>query len=64
MMATAVLFGFGSTYVGLLVSYNFDTAAGATIVLVATILFFVVLVADNLRDGLRPRHSAAGWGHE
>jgi len=64
MMASAIVFGTGSTYVGLLISYNFDTAAGATVVLVATIVFFVVLTAANVRAELTSRPSAAGWGHE
>ena len=48
MMATAAVIGSLSAYVGLLLSYNFDTAAGATIVLVATIVFFVVLAVVNV----------------
>jgi ABC-type Mn2+/Zn2+ transport system permease subunit len=64
MMMTAVIVGAVSTYLGLLISYNFDTAAGATIVLVATFIFFSVLTAANVRAGLRQRPSSAAWGHE
>jgi ABC-type Mn2+/Zn2+ transport system permease subunit len=55
MMATAAVFGSAVTYLGLLLSYNLDTAAGATIVLVATLLFFTVLAAVNVRAALAHR---------
>ena len=50
MMAWGAAIGIVATYVGLLVSYHFDVAAGATIVLVAAGIFFAVLVGTNLRD--------------
>jgi ABC-type Mn2+/Zn2+ transport system permease subunit len=50
MMLIAVVVGAASTYVGLLLSYWFDVAAGATIVLVAVAAFFVVLAVTGLRD--------------
>jgi ABC-type Mn2+/Zn2+ transport system permease subunit len=49
MMAWAAFFGSVSVYLGLLASYHFNLAAGATIVLVATILFFIVLSIQNIR---------------
>jgi ABC-type Mn2+/Zn2+ transport system permease subunit len=52
MMAVAAVIGIASTYLGLLLSYHLDTAAGATIVLVATIVFFVVLAYVNVRSRL------------
>jgi ABC-type Mn2+/Zn2+ transport system permease subunit len=55
MMAIATVIGAVSTYLGLLISYVFDTAGGATIVLVATAIFFVVLLAVNVKAGVRPR---------
>ncbi|HEX7592093.1 MAG TPA: metal ABC transporter permease [Candidatus Limnocylindrales bacterium] len=55
MMAGGVVIGSLSTYLGLLISYNFDTAAGATIVLVATAIFFLVLTTVNVRGALRLR---------
>jgi ABC-type Mn2+/Zn2+ transport system permease subunit len=64
MMLAGVAFGTGSTYAGLLISYNFDTAAGATIVLVATVVFFAVLTAANVRAGLVAKPSGSSWGHE
>jgi ABC-type Mn2+/Zn2+ transport system permease subunit len=42
MMIWAVSFGSLSVYFGLLVSYHFNLAAGASIVLVATLIFFLV----------------------
>jgi ABC-type Mn2+/Zn2+ transport system permease subunit len=42
MMLWASAFGTISVYLGLLVSYYFNLAAGASIVLVATLIFFVV----------------------
>jgi ABC-type Mn2+/Zn2+ transport system permease subunit len=59
MMIWAGVFGSGSTYVGLLASYHFNLAAGSTIVLVATIVFFIVLL---LRDGTTKAHAPA-TGH-
>jgi ABC-type Mn2+/Zn2+ transport system permease subunit len=55
MMAIGIVIGAASTYLGLLISYTFDTAGGATIVLVATAIFFVVLVAVNIKAGVRLR---------
>jgi ABC-type Mn2+/Zn2+ transport system permease subunit len=54
MMALAALFGSVSVYAGLLASYHFNTAAGSTIVLVATTLFFLVLVIRNVRPETAP----------
>ncbi len=45
MMATAVLLAVGASVAGLYLSYWLDVASGATIVLVQTALFLVVLVA-------------------
>jgi ABC-type Mn2+/Zn2+ transport system permease subunit len=52
MMAIGSLIGITSSYAGLLISYYFDLAAGATMVLVASAIFFAVLAATNLRDRL------------
>jgi ABC-type Mn2+/Zn2+ transport system permease subunit len=51
MMGWAVIIGSVSVYTGLLASYYFNLAAGSGIVLVATLLFFVVLVVRNLQLG-------------
>ena len=50
MMSIAAVIGSVSTYLGLLVSYWFDYAAGAMIVLVAVSAFFIVFAITNLRD--------------
>jgi ABC-type Mn2+/Zn2+ transport system permease subunit len=50
MMIVAGVIGSASTYVGLLISYWFDFAAGATIVLVAVSAFFVVLAVTTARE--------------
>ncbi len=49
MMAMAALFGAASTVGGLYLSYYVRASSGATIVLLATILFFVALAAKRLR---------------
>jgi len=49
MMAWAALFGILSMYIGLLISYHFNLAAGASIILVAVSIFFIVFVIQNLR---------------
>jgi ABC-type Mn2+/Zn2+ transport system permease subunit len=49
MMAWAVLFGALSMYTGLLISYHFDLAAGASIILVAIVIFFIIFILKNIR---------------
>jgi ABC-type Mn2+/Zn2+ transport system permease subunit len=56
MMLIGSLIGAVSAYAGLLVSYWFDLAAGASMVLVAVAIFFVVFLYASWRDG-RPRPS-------
>ena len=51
MMAWAMLFGILSMYSGLLISYYFDLAAGASIVLVSVAIFFIVFIVQNARHG-------------
>jgi len=58
MMAVAAAFGVLSTYGGLSLSYHFDLAAGASVVLSSVVLFFVVLAARSVG-----RPSATGVGH-
>ena len=53
MMVIAGIIGSASTYVGLLISYWLDYAAGATIVLVAVSAFFVVFALTSIRDAGR-----------
>jgi ABC-type Mn2+/Zn2+ transport system permease subunit len=49
MMAWAMLFGALSVYAGLLLSYHFNLAAGASIILVTTTIFFIVFIIQNIR---------------
>ena len=65
MMAWGATIGIVATYIGLLASYHFDIAAGATIVLVAAAIFFAVLAGTNVRDHVatsrrRPDAPASG----
>jgi manganese/iron transport system permease protein len=48
-MVWAAGIGISSVYAGLLVSYHYDTAAGPTVVLIATLLFFVVFTVRSLQ---------------
>jgi len=52
MMAWAIVFGTFSVYSGLLLSYYFDLATGASIILVTTVLFFIVFILQNARSRL------------
>jgi ABC-type Mn2+/Zn2+ transport system permease subunit len=62
MMLIAAVIGSAATYVGLLISYWLDLAAGATIVLTAVSAFFVVLAFTMVRDASRhvPTVDSAG----
>jgi len=61
MMATACFIGVSSIFIGLLITYHFDTAAGATMAGTAVAIFFVVLAVRELalRIGRRtqPQHA-------
>ncbi len=50
MMIIAAVIGSVSSYLGLLISYWFDYAAGAMIVLVAVTVFFIVFAISNIRE--------------
>jgi ABC-type Mn2+/Zn2+ transport system permease subunit len=50
MIAIAALFGALSVYIGLLLSYHFNLAAGAAIVLTTTVIFFIVFIINNARS--------------
>ncbi|KQU58133.1 ABC transporter permease [Rhodococcus sp. Leaf278] len=52
-MTIATLFGWSATVFGLLVSWNADTAAGATIAGLAVLQFFVVAAARAARESIR-----------
>jgi len=49
MMLIAALVGSLSTYIGLLVSYHYDLAAGASIVLTAVVIFSISATANEIR---------------
>jgi ABC-type Mn2+/Zn2+ transport system permease subunit len=53
MMLWSGIFGALSVYIGLLASYHLNLAAGASIVLVSTMIFFIVFTIQNIRS-LRP----------
>ena len=54
MMATAAVLGVVSVGAGLVLSYHYDTAAGATMAGVAVLVFFVILAATEAVRALRP----------
>jgi ABC-type Mn2+/Zn2+ transport system permease subunit len=57
MMSLAALFGAASTVGGLYLSYYVRASSGATIVLLATILFFVAIAAKYVVRALTARRS-------
>ncbi len=59
MMIWSAGTGMLSTYLGLLASYHFNYAAGASVVLCAVLLFFVVFAAAAVRDALSRRGEMA-----
>ncbi len=59
IMALAVAIGAVAVVVGLLVSFHHETATGATMALVAVVLFFAALVLRSAHVALRPRIAAA-----
>ena len=61
MMAWATIFGAVSVYAGLLLSYYLNLAAGASIIMVAVVIFFIVFIIQNLRS--RHMHALAGGNH-
>jgi ABC-type Mn2+/Zn2+ transport system permease subunit len=52
MILTASLIGAISVYAGLLASYHFNLAAGASITLVASTIFFLLLAAKRVYQGM------------
>lgn len=60
MMTYSVLIGVFSSWAGVMLSYWFDLPSGSTIVLLATLIFFLaVLTSPKRRKGARPKGSAA-----
>jgi ABC-type Mn2+/Zn2+ transport system permease subunit len=58
MMAWAIVFGVLSMYFGLLLSYHFNLAAGAAIILVTVVIFFIVFILQNIRKTASPKEPA------
>ena len=52
MMTIAAIVGTLSTYIGLLLSYHFDIAAGATIVFTAVMFFALAAIFTEVRKAL------------
>jgi ABC-type Mn2+/Zn2+ transport system permease subunit len=50
MIIWAIVFGVLSMYFGLLLSYYFNLAAGAAIILVTVAIFFIVFIVQNIRS--------------
>lgn len=61
MMLGAALFGALSMYAGLLLSYHLNLAAGASVILVTTLIFFTVFTLRNLKP--RPSLPETGDHH-
>jgi ABC-type Mn2+/Zn2+ transport system permease subunit len=62
MMAWAIVFGIISMYTGLLISYHFNLAAGAAIILVTVTIFFIVFILQNVRNRRAVRSQVAAHG--
>ena len=60
IMFTSIGFGSVAVFVGLLVSFHYDTAGGATIAGLSVLQFFVVFVAREIRSATRPP-TAGRW---
>ena len=56
MMLWGAALGSFSVYVGLLISYHFNLAAGASVVVVAVTIFFVIFVVQAIAQALSQRH--------
>jgi ABC-type Mn2+/Zn2+ transport system permease subunit len=60
MIVVAIAFGFFGVFAGLLASFHFDTAAGATMAGVTVATFFVVLAVRDTMAALRGRRLTRG----
>jgi len=61
MMATACAIGVSSIFIGLIITYHFDTAAGATMAGTAVAIFFIVIAGSEIFSRIgrtaQPAHS-------
>jgi ABC-type Mn2+/Zn2+ transport system permease subunit len=62
MMAWATLFGVLSVYSGLLISYHFNLATGAAIILITVLIFFIVFTIQNIRHHRLDNHQELTHG--
>ena len=62
MMAWAMVFGIISMYLGLLISYHFNLAAGSAIILVTVAIFFIVFILQNMRNRRKISSQAVAHG--
>jgi ABC-type Mn2+/Zn2+ transport system permease subunit len=58
MMLWGVAIGSLSVYVGLLFSYHFNLAAGASVVVVAVAIFFVIFTVQAIVQALSQRRAS------
>jgi ABC-type Mn2+/Zn2+ transport system permease subunit len=57
MMSWGAAIGSFSVYVGLLISYHFNLAAGASVVVVAVAIFFIIFTVQATRQALNARRA-------
>jgi len=62
MMALGAAIGSLSVYIGLLISYHFNLAAGASVVVVAVAIFFVIFTIQATLHSLNQRRAAVVIG--
>jgi ABC-type Mn2+/Zn2+ transport system permease subunit len=62
IMVGSVAFGAGSVVVGMLISFHYGTASGATMALTSVVVFFVVLAVTSRLRAARNRQLAATPG--
>jgi ABC-type Mn2+/Zn2+ transport system permease subunit len=63
MIIIAAVVGAVSTYLGLLISFHADLAAGATVVLVAVVIFLLIFVVAGSERHIPPTHPTHGAHH-
>jgi len=62
MIIWAIIFGIISMYLGLLISYHFNLAAGASIIIVSVFIFFIVFILQNIRNRRTVNHQEEAHG--
>jgi len=63
MIIIAAVVGAVSTYLGLLISFHADLAAGATVVLVAVVIFLLIFIVAGSERHIPPTHPTHGAHH-